>query len=664
MFAACMALCMFADGVTYSVNVPEGTNQCYLYGEATGNTFLRMKKASDGTYSVTVPTANITLTYNYASGNGEQYREVKSDGKDVDPRTYKGSDIVSAWKAVAPADGLDPQDPVEPQGLTFSVTVPEGTPAVYVAGNFNEWSFTAMTKVNDTHYTLTVENLSATGLEYKYTCGNDWKYVELTAEGGEVANRSYNANDVVAKWKEVPGAGPVEPGDGLTFNVAVPEGTPAVYVAGTFNEWSFTAMTKVDDTHYTLTVENLSATGLEYKYTCGEDWKYVELTAEGGEVANRSYNANDVVAKWKEVPGAGPVEPGEGLTFKVTVPEGTPAVYVAGNFNEWSFAAMTKVDDTHYTLTVENISATGLLYKYTCGESWDYVEKDENGNELADRTYNEADVVARWNKIPSGPVVTGVTYNVTVPEGTPAVYISGTFNNWTFTEMEKVDDTHYTITIENATTDNGYKYLCGPDWKFEETDQVDNRTYSENDVVKGWKDIPQEPITTTYYITGETIVGGWAADQQAMENGSIVLHLAAGTYQFKITDGSWDAGHNWGGDVVSSAEGAEVSKADDGNVIMVLGVESDVTITFDGTNITIKAVPSDPSGLNSSVVINYWVENSTLNVNLNGAQRVAMFDVNGRMVDNRIANDFYQIQLPAGVYMLRVDSSVVKVAIR
>ena len=423
-------------------------------------------------------------------------------------------------------------------------------------------------------------------------------------------------------------------------------------------------MTKVDDTHYTLTVKDLAAEGLEYKYTCGEDWKYVELTAEGGEVANRSYNANDVVAKWKEVPGAGPVEPGDGLTFNVTVPEGTPAVYVAGNFNEWSFAAMTKVDDTHYTLTVENISATGLLYKYTCGESWDYVEKDENGNELADRTYNEADVVARWNKIPSGPVVTGVTYNVTVPEGTPAVYISGTFNNWTFTEMEKVDDTHYTITIENATTDNGYKYLCGPDWKFEETDQVDNRTYSENDVVKGWKDIPQEPITTTYYITGETIVGGWAADQQAMENGSIVLHLAAGTYQFKITDGSWDAGHNWGGDVVSSAEGAEVSKADDGNVIMVLGVESDVTITFDGTNITIKAVPSDPSGLNSSVVINYWVENSTLNVNLNGAQRVAMFDVNGRMVDNRIANDFYQIQLPAGVYMLRVDSSVVKVAIR
>ena len=81
---------------------------------------------------------------------------------------------------------------------------------------------------------------------------------------------------------------------------------------------------------------------------------------------------------------------------------------------------------------------------------------------------------------------TGLTYNVTVPNGTYTCYIAGTMTTWTLQEMTKVDDTHYTITFADATTDMQYKYCSGPSWDYEEI--IDrNRVYSENDVVTAWR---------------------------------------------------------------------------------------------------------------------------------------------------------------------------------
>lgn len=94
----------------------------------------------------------------------------------------------------------------------------------------------------------------------------------------------------------------------------------------------------------------------------------------------------------------------------------------------------------------------------------------------------------------------GLTYNVTVPAGTSACYIAGDMNGWTFTEMTKVNNTHFTITIEGATTDMTYKYCSGPAWDYVEKDAYGNeisaRTYSTNDVVESWANIYQ-PLPTT-----------------------------------------------------------------------------------------------------------------------------------------------------------------------
>ena len=90
----------------------------------------------------------------------------------------------------------------------------------------------------------------------------------------------------------------------VTYSVQVPAGTNTCYICGKCTGWSHSEMTKVDDTHYTITLETTEQDG--YKYCSGPDWAYVEKTADGKDVSDRTYAANDVVAQWASVynPGA------------------------------------------------------------------------------------------------------------------------------------------------------------------------------------------------------------------------------------------------------------------------------------------------------------------------------------------------------------------------
>ena len=108
----------------------------------------------------------------------------------------------------------------------------------------------------------------------------------------------------------------------LTYNVTVPTGTKACYIAGEMNGWSQVEMTKVDDTHYTIDVAE-ATDAMKYKYCSGPGWAYVEKTASGDEVADRTYSAADVVEAWASVyePTNVP-DPGEtkDITIKAKVP--------------------------------------------------------------------------------------------------------------------------------------------------------------------------------------------------------------------------------------------------------------------------------------------------------------------------------------------------------
>ena len=113
----------------------------------------------------------------------------------------------------------------------------------------------------------------------------------------------------------------------VVFNVTVPASTDStgrsVYIAGTLSrldgslpDWNPGAvvMTRVDATHWTITLSGKETTQIEYKYTLG-DWEHVEKGASCEELANRqltlSYGSsgtqvvNDTVLNWRNVDPCG-----------------------------------------------------------------------------------------------------------------------------------------------------------------------------------------------------------------------------------------------------------------------------------------------------------------------------------------------------------------------
>jgi glycosidase len=132
-------------------------------------------------------------------------------------------------------------------------------------------------------------------------------------------NRSGFSNEVsgVAKLRKV----------NVTFNVTVPASTDAtgfsVHIAGTLNlldgglpQWDpgATALTRIDSTHWAITLTGNEGVHLEYKYTLGS-WDFVEKGAACDEIGNRqltltygsngNQTANDTVLNWRMVAPCG-----------------------------------------------------------------------------------------------------------------------------------------------------------------------------------------------------------------------------------------------------------------------------------------------------------------------------------------------------------------------
>jgi len=113
----------------------------------------------------------------------------------------------------------------------------------------------------------------------------------------------------------------------LVFNVTVPAATDgagrSVYIAGFLDrldgglpQWNpgGVVLSRVDATHWTITLTGKESVQIEYKYALGS-WDYVEKDGACGEVANRqltlayggsgTQTVNDTVANWRNVSPCG-----------------------------------------------------------------------------------------------------------------------------------------------------------------------------------------------------------------------------------------------------------------------------------------------------------------------------------------------------------------------
>ena len=137
------------------------------------------------------------------------------------------------------------------------------------------------------------------------------------------------------------------------------------------------------------------------------------------------------------------------LTFNVTVPYGTHVCYIVGS-PSWEHLKMQKVDDTHFTLTTDELD--GLAYKYCAGDTWAFVEKLADGTHPADREYAESDVVVAWNAI-QDPEITII---LELEDDAANANWGGDWRMPTIDEIDElVDNCTWTWITQNGV--NGYK---------------------------------------------------------------------------------------------------------------------------------------------------------------------------------------------------------------
>lgn len=288
-------------------------------------------------------------------------------------------------------------------------------------------------------------------------------------------------------------------------------------------------------------------------------------------------------------------------TWNVTVPDGTKACYIAGEATGWKHTEMTKVDATHYTITIETDKKD--KYKYCSGPDWAYVEKTADGGDVLDRTYRTDDVVAAWASIyDPGATVSYVDITIRVKAATaPTIWWWGAGDKCP--NPEDVPGMGYNFKTNQPVMTVVEGKTGWYEWNFKDVNESLGVTFKLN---KGNNEINakestcyntsgevidcdnDDPVVTyDYYIAGNEALTGknWVADGTGMNKVDGIYtytfsNVAANTQcALKVTDGTWADGKQWGYDQLSTVP-AGVTLGKNNNIIFTLAEAGDVTVQF------------------------------------------------------------------------------------
>lgn len=303
----------------------------------------------------------------------------------------------------------------------------------------------------------------------------------------------------------------------LVFNVTVPSPTYECWIVGNFNGWNnnLNKMTKVDDTHYTITLDDstfgldngvqVTAANIKYKYLSGGgDWAYVEKDAAGTELNDRTYatgttvanpdpakttipgnNGNDVVLKWALVfnPNVAPIP--KQVTIDAFVPADVVQLYIVGTFNGWSLPTdstkMTLVETTPegkvFRVSFFSEDVNKLQYKFVAGPAWDYEQTSSTNYQYPDVTQNTAvEIVTGFKAIYDPSKVGNINITATVPAGTQRVWIMGSHLGWNWANLQegtKNADGTFSFVAQNVMSVSFRLYNWNTEWSHPEADDAD-----------------------------------------------------------------------------------------------------------------------------------------------------------------------------------------------
>jgi len=230
-----------------------------------------------------------------------------------------------------------------------------------------------------------------------------------------------------------------------------------------------------------------------------------------------------------------------------------------------------------------------------------------------------------------------VTYNVTVPLGTNTCYISGAMNSWTFTEMTKVDNTHYTLTIAAATTAQGYKYLSGPSWSYEE-----RSADGINITVKART--PWSP--TNIHFWGDA-ASTWPGE---------VMTQVGDFWQYtfnQVTIMNMIFNNGTGGTGFQTSDILTITA----NTCFIINADASYSVV-DCSTFTSVSTPEKPT-----IKINS--DNSRISVELDGNAKMSIYSMQGALIKQTDFRNTYSIDnLNSGLYLLIINGQTFKALVK
>ncbi len=474
--------------ITISVLVPVNVFQVYLTGSfnswnSVSDRMIQIDSTVNGKeFELTIHTLDTTtLEYKFLAGPGWPYEQTAGNYKYMVDGAAVACD---EFKAIF--------DPSKVGDITVNIiSVPANTLEVWILGSYNGWSLDNAIQATDNGdgtYTGVIPMVET--VEFKIWCHNDWPYEEAKDSLGNQldANRTATFVDdpevdvTVAYWIKL-----YNP-DLKNIKVTVPDTVTVCYVAGDFNGWNTTGtpMTLVSQGPKVFAVDvqisDEDTTNSTYRILAGPAWKYEMVQAENFRISQLT-EAGEVVDTFKAVYNVGMAKD---VTIDVLVPVGVFRCFLTGSFNNWDPMSheMTFVDSTangkEFMLTIFALDTTSLEFKFLAGPGWAYEQTDATN--YIYMTDGGTVVCDEFKNIFDPSKVGDITINITVPEGTPAVWIIGSFNNWaleTAIQATLNEDGTYTAIIPMV-ADIEYKCWNYPDWIYEEAKDAEGNGLDEN----------------------------------------------------------------------------------------------------------------------------------------------------------------------------------------
>lgn len=603
--------------------------------------------------------------------------------------------------------------------VVFNVVVPTPTYECWLVGNLNGWNNNQhkMNKVDDTHYTLTLDEATfadghtASTIRYKYLSGGgDWAYVEKDAAGAEITDRWYTVSDTVQTWAMVFNPNVEAIVADIVVEAYVAKNITELYVTGSFNGWLspgsegtqmewIEADSDAEGNFFRDTIHTEDANKLIYKFAAGPAWVYEQ---SAGDLKLSDPNTKSVYhenMEFKRIyPGAANLKT---VTITTTAPAGTQHLYMMGSHLGWDGKswAGTRIADGKFVFEIPNMDL--MEYKYYYARDWGTEEKTAAGEDVSNRKMDaqlaltQNDVVEAWSENWSNPVSPNLSANF--------------------------DDGFGTATVVGTPTNgagkigNGY---VGADASYLKYD-ISSFVGSSMTVAFMYK-VNATPDRSGIIGIGnpDSIVGGTLWNNHFVQGMHLFRENSAGLQRIKSAVGfGTDAAWNDGVDIAADADWAHVviavgngeSKiyvngqlASNGNVATVGA--SAMNTAMDITNCTTLELGistnfesqgwnhhADLSSFDNLEVYNtsltdfqvqgvMWRATELKNVSLNSIKafysngalnisnfegNVAIFDVTGKLIANKvIENGSANISLSQGAYILKTDAANFKLMVK